>query len=190
MQANDPGAWERLADVYGPLVYHWARQLGLDEHGSSDVLQEVFAAVARSVGGFRRNGTHSSFRGWLWTITRNKVRDHFRRVAAREMAAGGTVAQQRMASIPDQVSDNPDENTDPRQLSSMFHRALALVRSEFEERTWTAFWRAAVENERTADIASDMGMTQNTVRQAKSRVLRRLRQELGELDGPPFGSAR
>ncbi len=181
VKANDADAWRRFVDLYGPLVFHWAKRLGLDDHASSDVLQEVFAAVAKAVGGFSQGGNGSSFRGWLWTITRNKVRDHHRAGANRELATGGTDAQRRLASLPDGLSDDADTNTAPGQLSGLYHRALELVRSEFEERTWNAFWRAAVENERTAEIARDLGITANGVRQAKSRVLRRLRDELGEL---------
>lgn len=55
-----------------------------------------------------------------------------------------------------------------------------MVRSEFEDRTWQAFWRVAVEGHATAEVAADLGITANAVRQAKSRVLRRLRQELGD----------
>ena len=83
VKANDADAWRRFVDLYGPLVFHWAKRLGLDDHASSDVLQEVFAAVAKAVGGFSQGGNGSSFRGWLWTITRNKVRDHHRAGANR-----------------------------------------------------------------------------------------------------------
>jgi len=58
---------------------------------------------------------------------------------------------------------------------------LELVRGEFEERTWQAFWRAAVQGQAPADIATDLGMSPAAVRKVKSRVLRRLREELGDL---------
>ncbi len=77
----------------------------------------------------------------------------------------------------------PSEEGDPQdqnELSALLHRGLEIVKSEFETRTWDAFWRVAVEGDRTADVAADMGISANAVRQAKSRVLRRLRDELGE----------
>ena len=58
---------------------------------------------------------------------------------------------------------------------------LGLVRHEFEDRTWRAFWRVTVEGHSPAEVAAEMGITPSAIRQAKSRVLRRLKEELGEL---------
>lgn len=175
VQSQDQQAWQRLVDLYGPLVYFWCRQNGLESQDSVDVFQDVFAAVSRGIDGFRGG----RFRSWLWTITRNKLTDHFRRKGPA-VAAGGTDAQMRFNEIPDQF---PDESTDGDVMSetvALVHRGLNLVKAEFEERTWQAFWRAAVEGESTAEIAADLGISANGVRQAKSRVLRRIREELGD----------
>src|SRR5262245_64357028 len=90
LRAGQPGAWERLARLYGETVYGWCRRAGVPEADAADVSQEVFAAVARHIDDFRRERPGDSFRGWLWTITRNKVRDHFRRRAEQARAAGET----------------------------------------------------------------------------------------------------
>lgn len=58
---------------------------------------------------------------------------------------------------------------------------MNLVRSQFEDRTWKAFWRVVIEDRSPAEVAAEMGITANAVRQAKSRVLRRLKEEMGEL---------
>lgn len=175
-----PEAWERLVDLYGPIVYRWCRQSGLRREDAADVVQEVFRAVARQIGSFRRDRPGDSFTGWLGTITRNKVRDHFRRGQDRPDARGGTDAQVQLQQIP----EPPDfsEATSRQEVHSLLsRRALDLVRAEFENRTWEAFWRATVDGQTAAHIAEDLGMTVNAVYKAKSRVLRRLRRELGEL---------
>ena len=175
VKSNDQQAWQRLVDLYGPLVYFWCRQHGLASQDSVDVFQDVFAAVARGISGFRGG----RFRSWLWTITRNKLNDHYRRGDAA-VAVGGTAAQIRLGEVPEQA---PDELTSQDAMSetiALIHRGLNLVKGEFEDRTWQAFWRAAVEGHSTADIAADLGITANGVRQAKSRVLRRIREELGD----------
>jgi DNA-directed RNA polymerase specialized sigma24 family protein len=56
-----------------------------------------------------------------------------------------------------------------------------LIRNEFEERTWQALWRTTVDGRSPAEVAGELNMTAGAVRVAKSRVLRRLRQELGDL---------
>lgn len=177
---RDPEAWRRLVDLYGPLVFHWCRQSGLNSPDAADVVQDVFAAVSRALERFEHGREENSFRGWLRVITQNKIRDHFRRHAENIHAAGGTEAGCRLAEIPDVLAGPSTEASDRRALSGLYRRALDLVRSEFEERTWQAFWRSVVEGQETAAIAADLGISANAVRQYKSRVLRRLREELGE----------
>lgn len=91
-RANDSDAWRRLSRIYGPQVYRWARQAGLQENDASDLVQEVFGVVATRISDFRRDRVGDSFRGWLYSIARNKIRDHFRALARRPDAAGGTQA--------------------------------------------------------------------------------------------------
>ncbi len=64
---------------------------------------------------------------------------------------------------------------------SIMRRALELVRAEFEPATWTAFWRTTVDGAVPADAAAELGVSVNAVYKAKSRVLRRLRDELDGL---------
>src|SRR3954454_6421981 len=68
VKRGDPDAWGRLARLYGPLVYAWCRQAGLQPADAEDVLQDVFVTVAARVGEFRHGRAGDTFRGWLWTI--------------------------------------------------------------------------------------------------------------------------
>ncbi len=180
VRRSNTEAWKRLLDIYGPLVHHWCQRTGLNGADSADVMQNVFMAVSKSSHGFKKTRESDSFRGWLWTVTRNKIRDFCRKRAREVDATGGTNAYLQLAEISEGLSDDSLSITNPREVSGVLHRALEQVRSEFEARTWTAFWRAAVDGEPTSEIANSMGISTNGVRQAKSRVLRRLRQELGE----------
>ena len=182
VRARRPEAWERLVDLYGPVVYRWCRQSALGPEDAADLVQEVFTAVATHVGEFRRDRPGDSFGARLRTITRNKIRDHYRPRHGKPEARGGTDAQQQLAEIgeppePPELSDASDNGLD----AWLSRRVLALVRAEFEDRTWQAFRRTAVEGQAPAHVAEDLGMSVQAVYQAKSRVLRRLRQELDEL---------
>src|SRR5262249_20637092 len=99
VKADDPAAWDRLVGLYAPLVYRWCRRWDLPDQEIADVFQDVFQAVAAHIGGFRRERPQDTFRGWLRTITQNKVRDHFRRQGREPggAGAGGTEAQLRLA---------------------------------------------------------------------------------------------
>jgi RNA polymerase sigma-70 factor (ECF subfamily) len=180
-RADDSAAWERLVGLYAPLVFGWCRRWGLPEQDAADVLQEVFQAVVAHLAGFRSGREGGTFRGWLRTIAHNKVQDHFRRAGRQPRAAGGSDAQARLAQVPGAEAPGSDE-AEPEERG-LFLRALELIRGDFEERTWQAFWRTAVDGRAPRDVADELGMSAGAVRVAKSRVLHRLREELGDLLG-------
>ena len=181
-RSEQPAAWVRLVNLYAPLVAAWCRRLGVAEQDIADLLQDVFAAVARSLGRFRKESPEDTFRGWLATITRNKARDYHRRRADQPAAAGGTEATQRLAQVLDPEATQADaELADEVEMSAVLQRALSQIRGEFQERTWQAFWSVVVEGRAAADVAAAMNMQAGAVRVCKSRVLMRLRHELGDV---------
>jgi RNA polymerase sigma-70 factor, ECF subfamily len=180
VQADEPQAWERLVHLYAPLVLHWCRRHNLQDQDLADVFQNVFQAVVAHVSRFRKERADDTFRGWLRRITQNKLRDHYRRLGRDVQGVGGSSAQQRLAQLPE-LQPTHDEPIPEEAERGLFARALNLIRGEFEERTWTAFWRTTVEGQAAKDVAADLCTTPGAVRVAKSRVLHRLREELGDL---------
>lgn len=185
VKAREPAAWIRLVELYSPLVYRWSRAAGVPVSDAPDVVQEVFRSVSTHVVDFRRTREGDSFRGWLWTITRNQSRDYFRRRARQPDARGGSTAQERLLAVPQPEPVLPElldseEAVATEARNHLLHRALVLVQAEFAESTWRAFWRTAVDKVAATDVAAELNLTPGAVRQAKYRVLRRLRQELEE----------
>ena len=180
LRKADPAGWERFTSAYGPLVYLWCRQSHLQPADAADVAQDVFMATLAKVAEFRRDRPGDSFRGWLWTVTQNKIRDHLRR--RREQAQGGTDAQQSLAQIPDATEETIDAAPRSADEGVLERQVLASVRAGVEERTWQAFWRVTVDEQAVADVAEELGMTAAAVYKAKYRVARLLRQEMAELD--------
>jgi len=181
VRAAEPAAWERLARLYGPVVYRWARQAGLQPEDASDVMQDVFHSVTTNIGKFEHQANGGGFRGWLWTISRNKIRDHYRNLKGKAQAAGGTAALDQLQQLPE-TPPTPSSESGNIEIGNLRRRAMELVRGDFEERTWQAFWRAAVEGDAPADVAADLGISVWAVYKARARVLSRLRQELDGLD--------
>jgi RNA polymerase sigma-70 factor (ECF subfamily) len=181
VQADEPQAWARLVGLYAPLVLHWCRGRGLQDQDVADVFQEVFQAVIVHVGSFRKERDGDTFRGWLRRITQNKLRDHFRRLGREAQGMGGSSARERLGQLP--AAPLPDDNpaSDDEAEHGLFARALDRIRAEFAERTWSAFWRTTVEGRAPKDVGADLSMSPGAVRVAKSRVLHRLREELGDL---------
>ncbi len=181
VQARDQDAWQRLVRLYGPLVDFWVCRARLQPADARDVFQEVFKAVAQGIGGFRKDRPTDRFRGWLRAITRNKLADHFRRQAAQPAGAGGSEAYRQLQEI--ERPDGPaEDHAELDALQQLRLRALEMIRGEFEERTWQAFSRVTVEGQAAKDVAQDLGVTPSAIRLAKSRVLRRLREEMEGLE--------
>jgi RNA polymerase sigma-70 factor (ECF subfamily) len=177
VRARQPEAWQRLVALYGPTVYGWCRRLGVSEANAADVVQDVFAAVATDIDRFHRDRPGDSFGAWLRTLTRHRVMDHHRRRQGQPDAHGGTSAYGRLLD----VAETPESSLslsverDPR----LSRRMLDLVRAEFEPSTWDAFWRIVVDGQPPAEVGDALGLSLAAVYKAKSRVLRRLREELG-----------
>jgi len=173
VRRQDPAAWRRFVHLYGPTIYQWCRRAGLQPHDAADVSQEVFQSVARHISRFRRDRAGDSFRGWLRTIAANGIRDHFR--ARRRRASEHAAIDDIPAPDPATLDPRPGANDD------LARRALELIQTEFETRTWRAFLACAVEGRTAAEAAAEFGMTQAAVHKAKYRVLHRLRRELDGL---------
>jgi RNA polymerase sigma-70 factor (ECF subfamily) len=179
VQRGDRAGWQRLMDLYRPLVLWWCRGKVAPPADAEDVAQEVFKTVAARVADFHKPAQGGGFRAWLRTITRHKLGDHLRRAHHAPAAAGGD-AQEILGQIPATAPEEADAE-DPLERRILYRRALELVRGEVEARTWEAVWRTAVDGQRPADVAADLGITPGAVYSARSRVFARLREELAGL---------
>ena len=154
LKANQPAAWRQLADIYSPLVYYWCRRYGLQPADAADVFQEVFASVFRGISGFHSDPARGRFRGWLWTIARNKIQDHFRAGDDRQRAEGGTEALRRIADLPEQLRESSANPVAGEEAKALLDGALRAVQAEFEPRTWDAFWRVVVAGQDAGEVAA------------------------------------
>jgi RNA polymerase sigma-70 factor (ECF subfamily) len=172
---NEAGAWERLVQLYTPLLHHWARRLGLDPEQAGDLVQDVFTVLVQKLPEFRYDPA-KRFRGWLWTITVNRFRERQRRPPELVLPPDPLAAA---IAVPDDAIALAEEEY--RQY--LTRRALVLMQAVFQPATWKAFWEVVVHERRAGEVARELGMSENAVYLAKGRVLRRLRTELeGLLD--------
>lgn len=173
LRNRDAAAWRMMAHLYTPLVYRWALRANLREQDAADVVQEVFSVVLTKIQDLRHGQPGDTFRGWLFGITRNKVREHIRRHTATA-ATGGSDALEWLHALPaeESLSDVAEDR------SELLRRALELIENEFAPTTWKSFWSIAVEGRRADDVAQQQGISLNAVYLAKSRVARRLREVL------------
>ncbi|MGE0608175.1 MAG: RNA polymerase sigma factor [Pirellulales bacterium] len=169
----DNDAWERFVQLYTPLLVLWSRRAGLSESDTSDLVQEVLTLLLRKLPDFQYDG-QGTFRGWLRTVTLNKWRELQRK--RKESPLGHE--DNRLEELSDDSSVGFWER-DYQQF--LVGRALELMQSHFEPATWRACLLTISEGRPTAEVATELGISEASVYQARSRVLRRLREELAEL---------
>jgi RNA polymerase sigma-70 factor, ECF subfamily len=170
--------WTRLQEIYLPLIQRWlGRVPGLWEE-AADLAQEVLIVVFREVPRFDRR-REGSFRAWLRQVTVNKIRN-YRRQRRRRPATGLDATD----GFLDRLSDPSDDlalEWDREHDRHVVEALMAVVQSGFSSKTWEAFRRFGVEGVPAGLVAAELGLSENAVLLAKSRVLKRLRKEAGDL---------
>jgi RNA polymerase sigma-70 factor (ECF subfamily) len=173
----DASDWRQLQGIYLPLIERWlARVPGLGDE-AADLAQEVFVVMVRELPRFERR-REGSFRAWLRQVTVNKVRSHRKRRNRTPV-----VALDSTENFLEQLADpNGDlaREWDQEHDRHVFQKLLAIVESDFSTTTWEAFRRFALDDVPAAQVAAELGVSVNAVLQAKSRVLKRLREEAGD----------
>lgn len=166
---GDEAAWVRFVELYTPLMLRWAERDGLEANDAADLVQDVMAHLVRKFADFEYD-SDGSFRAWLRTMFRNKHRERQRRRVPHTLP---------MPDVLDRVAAPAVGDDDAEDRRLLVRRGLELIRGEFGESVWTAFWEYAVCGRSAVDVAMQLGLSTGTVYASKSRVLNRLRLEIG-----------
>jgi len=170
------GAWQEFMKLYGPIVYGFARKRGLQDADAADLMQDVLRSVSTSIGRLNYDPAQGTFRGWLFTITRNKV---FNFLSARRIRPQGSGDSSTNRILDEHAADHDGSDVweleYQRRLAAL---AMERVKSEFQEKTWRAFWLTSVEGIAVAEVAEQTGLSAGAIYVAKSRVLARLKEEV------------
>jgi RNA polymerase sigma-70 factor, ECF subfamily len=174
----DASDWLRMQGIYLPMIQRWlGRVPGLGDE-AADLAQEVLIVVFRKVGEFDRQ-REGSFRAWLRQVTVNKLRRHFQK-RRRQPAVGldpVTDFLERLSDPNNELAREWDRDHDKHVVEKL----LAVVQPDFTPTTWAAFRRFGLEGVPAARVAQELGLSENAVLLAKSRVFKRLREEAGDL---------
>src|SRR5947209_20292009 len=85
---QDRAAWRQFVELYGSLVYRFARQRGLQDADAADLTQEVFLTLAQTAGRWHYDRERGSFRHWLYGVTRHKIAKFFQRRQSQPVGSG------------------------------------------------------------------------------------------------------
>ena len=175
----NPEAWQEFTAIYRPAVYRLARRRGLQDADAEDLAQQVLVVISRKIAEWRPTSPQGAFRGWLATIARNAI--------VNAITRGGKLAAVGGSSVLKQLQNHPDRDGSIAEIEEEFRRGLfrqaaESIRPEFQEATWNAFWLTAVEGLAIEDAADKLGKSAGTVYASRSRIMRRLKDKVQELE--------
>jgi RNA polymerase sigma-70 factor (ECF subfamily) len=177
---HDKDAWRQFVRLYAPVVYGFARKRGLQDADAADLMQEVLRSVASAAGRLDYDPRRGTFRGWLYTVTRNKMYNLLNGNRRQPRGSGDSGALERLEEQPAPEQDQADL-WDREYERRLFAWAAENVRGEFQPATWRAFWLTAVEGKSAKEAGDTLGLSPGAVYVAKSRVLARLREQVQQV---------
>jgi len=177
-QRHDNESWQRLVELYTPFIHGLRIRHNIPQEDARDLAQEVLAIVARELPTFEYDPKRGTFRGWLRTITVNCLRAYWRSRTPR--GTGDSDVQEMLNQLADPNSE-ASRVWDREHDQFVWRRLVELVKPEFEPSTWQAFCLVTLEGVKPAQAAKKVGITTNAVFIAKSRVMRRLKEEAAGL---------
>ena len=180
--ASDGESWSRFVETYTPAIYNFLQQQGLQEADTADLTQDVMASVAKAIKSFDYHPQRGQFRGWLFTVVQNRLRNFWRNRSRRPVAKGDTQAYRRLLEQPAEKNELA-ESWEREYEHSLFVRAAEQVRPKVQPSTWQAFWSTVVEDQSPAKVAGRLNMSPAAVRLAKARVIARIKNEIRMLEG-------
>jgi len=167
----DQNAWEKFVQLYTPLMFHWARKVGLQQSDAADLVQDVLSIVFHRLPDFQYDAA-GSFRGWLRMVTLNKFREKKRKRVTEVSIASNSVLEQ-IASL-----QRAESTWDLDYGQMLLQQTMELMESDFQPGTWQAL-RAVMAEGMTVDQAAEAtGVSIWTIYSAKARLMKRLREEL------------
>ena len=174
----DGSAWTEFLGIYQPVVYRMARRRGLQDADAEDVVQKVFASIARSVDTWTRGDDRPPFRAWLTTVARNTITNALTR-RPRDRAAGSTSVAEQLNGLPAPAETTAEIVREARR--EIDHWATKQIRSEFTEQTWEIFWKTSIDGVPIAEVATLTGRSVGAIYVARHRVLTRLKEKVADM---------
>lgn len=173
---EDREAWTEFSGIYRPVILRLAQIKGLQTADAEDLAQQVLLSVAHAIEGWEPDSQRAKFRTWLRRITENAILNALTR-GLPDRASGDEEMRLFL-----QQSEKPN-SADSELLQTEFRRevfqqAARRIRSEFSDETWESFWLTAIDGLDVSAAADRLGRTKGSIYASRSRVMKRLRQEV------------
>lgn len=166
---SDVTAWQEFHARYGELIHRFARGRGLQASDCEDIAQDVMLSLSKSMPGFRYDPAKGKFRSYLKAMVIHAISKKMRQ----------TRPGVRLETLEDSVEGSKGDAS-AEELWEMEWRqhhvrnAMRVVESEFKETDLDAFRLYALEDHEASTVAGELGVSVDSVYQAKSRIMKRL----------------
>lgn len=177
---SDHEGWVEFSEIYRPVICRMARLKGMQAADAEDLAQQVLWAVSKAIDRWQPDSQRASFRTWLATIARNAILNALSR-GIPDQATGTDTVQELLAQFPDR--HGPDSDLLKLEYRrELFSLAVKEIRSEFTDETWQSFWLTAIEGLDIETAAQELSRSRGSIYASRSRVMKRLKQKVEELD--------
>lgn len=168
-------AWAEFRRRYAPIIAGFARNMGVKIQEIDDLIQEVMTGFYAAQPKFVYDPDRGRFRGYLKTCVANLLS---RRATSNKLELDG-----RPVEMVDPADPAVERAWEASWRNEQLATAIDKVREYYEDNaTFRAFHRVAIENHDVAIVAADLGMSPESIYQAKSRCMVRLRSTLKQIE--------
>lgn len=172
--------WNKFVDLYAPLLRRWLYRYMLQPADVEDLIQDILTIVITKLPEFQHSGATGAFRAWLRLIVAYRLKNFWRQSQRQPIAEGGDHLEALAQSLEDPV-DELSRRWDQEHDKHVAATLLAQIRHEFSALTWEIFDRYVLQGLPPKQVAAELNVSCNAVFIARSRILRRLREEAGAL---------
>ncbi len=176
---RDQATWDAFVELYGPLILRTLIRIGVPSQDAVDLVNDVLVIILRHIHAFEYDPS-KSFRAWLSTVTRNRAYRFFRQQGRQPRACGGTDHAAAIEEIAE--PDTEDDLLESQWRRRRLEIGISRLRQMVTPTQWTIFQLLVVEQVPVAEICRRLDMKQGALYTAKSRLLKRLRDELEQID--------
>lgn len=173
-ESNDAAAWRQFQEYFYPVVLNFARAGGLSQTDAEDAAQQTMLTFVQAFRAGKYKREKGRLSGWLYGLARRVILNYHKRLPREHLVADGTTGTSFWNSIEDEESIKQSWDKEWRQM--ILERSLQQVRREMDKKVFEAFELYALMGKSVQEVAEQLGISQNAVYIAKSRVLTRLRQ--------------
>lgn len=186
---GDSTSWAEFYRTYSALIYSVARRAGLNEHESEEVVQDTIISVAKKMPGFTYDPARDSFKGWLLTVARWRMRDQLQKRPGcgnqdRRAPEVSDEQETRTATI-ERMADpaGPDLEAvwDEEWKKNILQAALARIKRQVPPQRYEIYHLHVILGQSVSEVVNALGVTSAQVYLAKHRVGSLLKKEMRKL---------